>query len=288
MGNSTAERAIPYTPGMLPFILFSLARTGSTTLMKLLNCRQGVRCLFEPFNTGNRADYSNQCDIIRHSHGLPAALQALWSQCNGFKHVFHPDGWPFRDNPDLNRQLLVNSGARIMLVARKNELQRAISVQISEQMQIWTPTTAEEFSRIRSHQFAPLDIGALRGEMSAAARAMAWARGQLSASAVSWMEVSYEDFFTPAEASAELEAPVERLQGLLEFLTVGRETDPVRLARMHELFAPEKTGFQNVQAYARIPNIQEVERELGNDQMGRVFACQRRTGETGEGIGEAQ
>ena len=252
---------------MQPFIIFSLARTGSTTLIRMLNCRQGVRCVFEPFNTRNADPRLSQCNPMRRQHGLAYTVNWLWTMCNGFKHVWRWDGWPFLDDPDLNRQVLVGLGARVILLQRRNRLRRAISVQISDQMQLWTPNTAEEFRRIREHKFQALDLAKLREEIDGAAAAMDWARRELVAAGVSWRAAAYEDFFEPA---ADPTPRLEAVQSLLEFLDVGRATERERVA-MRTLLNPALTGFQNAAAYSRIPNIDEVERALGGAATGFVF-----------------
>lgn len=252
---------------MQPFIIFSLARTGSTTLIRMLNCRQGVRCVFEPFNTRNADPRLAQCNPLRRQHGLEYTVRWLWTLCNGFKHVWRWDGWPFLDNPDLNRQVLVGLGARIILLGRRNRLRRAISVQISEQMQLWTPNTAEEFRHIREHKFQALDLAGLRAEIDGAAAALDWARRELATAGASWREAAYEDFFeTRVPPAPRLEAA----QSLLEFLEVGRATER-ELVAMRTMVNPAVTGFQNAEAYHKIPNIQEVERELGGAETGFVF-----------------
>jgi hypothetical protein len=251
---------------MQPYIIFTLARTGSTTLLRLLNCRQGLLCVFEPFNTRHADPRLSQCNPMRKEHGLQHTVQWLWTMCNGFKHVWHWDGWPFLDNPDLNREVLVGLGARIILLQRRNRLRRAISVQISDQMQLWTPNTAEEFRRIREHKFQALDLAKLRAEIDGAATALDWARRELTAAGASWREAAYEDFFEDGPPEPRLEA----VQSLLEFLEVGRATER-ELVAMRTLLNPAVTGFQNAESYGKIPNIDEMERALGCAETGFVF-----------------
>jgi hypothetical protein len=272
-GVATPPRAIDgraarrYRAGMQAYIIFSLARTGSTTLLRLFNCRQGLRCAFEPFNPRNIDPLLVQCNALRKEYGLEHALRYLWTLCNGFKHVWRWDGWPFPENPDLNRRLLVGMGARIILLHRRNRLQRAISVQISEQMQLWTPGTVEDFRRIRAHQFRALDLAGLREEIDDAGKALAWARGELAAAGISWREAAYEDIFEPALPA---ESRLEVVQSILEFLEMGRATVQ-EMVGMRTILNPAVTGFQNAAAYTKIPNIHEVERELGADETGHVF-----------------
>jgi hypothetical protein len=250
-----------------PFIIFSLARTGSTTLIRVLNRRQGIRCVFEPFNPTNREPQLAKCREMVKEPGLAATVQWLWTGCNGFKHVWKPGGWPFEENPDLNRQLLVGMGAKIILLRRQNELQRAISVQISEQMNMWTPNTADDFRRIREHQFRALDIARLCSEMQWARENLEWARQQLRGADACWREAAYEDFFAPGMKPEER---LEAVQGLLEFIGVGR-ADVRETVAMRTYLNPSVTGFQNAEAYTKIPNIQEVEQELGCRETGFVF-----------------
>ena len=254
---------------MLPFIIFSLPRTGSTTLLRLVNCHPGVRCIFEPFNPTNQAQFAVRADTLRRTHGLAVTVQQLWTICNGIKHVWSWDGFPFKEEPDLNRQMLTGMGARIVFLTRRNALRRAISAQISAQMQLWTPNTAAEFQRIREHAFGPLDIPSLREDVEKSLAADAWARDQLLLSGVPWREWAYEEFFDPSKAA---DPRIEKVQGVLEFLEVGRVAD-AELAEMRRLLDPANTGFQNEASYPKIPNIQEVERELGSATQGFVFGA---------------
>ena len=61
------------------------------------------------------------------------------------------------------------------------------------------------------------------------------------------------------------------VESLFQFLGVEPVTDPERLKAMKWLLDPAHTGFENAAAYERIPNIQEVERELGCAENGFVF-----------------
>jgi hypothetical protein len=252
----------------VPFVLFSPERTGSTTLVRLLNCHPAIRCIREPFNPQYTGPVMQRCQELRKTTGLEAAVASLWQVCNGLKHVWHADGWPFAGGPALNRRLLVTGTAAIILLWRRNLLQRAISGQISMQMGVWVPGMEEERRRIREHQFQPLDIPRLRAEI-AAERAERQHVGQLAvACGKPWIEVCYEDFLAP---NLPLEARREAVQRLFDFLQVGRLTHEAVLAQMDLLFDPSVTGFQNAAAYHKIPNIAQVEQELGSPENGFVF-----------------
>jgi hypothetical protein len=253
---------------MQPYIIFALARTGSTTLLRLLNCRQGLRCAFEPFNPTNMDPILAECYRRRAELGVERIVASLWRVCNGFKHTWGMEGWPFPDEPDLNRRLLVGTGCQIILLHRRNLLRRAISLQISDQMQLWTPNSAQDFRRIREHRFSALDLVKLKKEIEAARLGMAWARKELFSNGIRFRELAYEDLLEP---SLTVESRIETLQSIFEFLGAGRETEQRPLAAMQRLLNPEITGFRNAESYEKIPNIREVEEQLGSIENGFVF-----------------
>ena len=251
-----------------PFVIFSQERTGSTTLLLLLNCHAEVKCVFEPFSPGNHAPFAAHADTLLRTRGLEAAIQWLFRGCNGFKHVWKRSGWPFESATEDNWRILL-CGATILFLFRKNALRRAISSQISEQMGVWVRSGNAESERIRLHAFKPLDIPRLREEISGSQKMLQEFRGALSASAVPWREWAYEDFFEPGMT---LDARMEAVHGVMGFLGLPRIQEESRLEKMRGFFDPATTGFQNEQAYEKIPNIAEVERELGSEQTGRVFS----------------
>lgn len=156
----------------------------------------------------------------------------------------------------------------IILLWRRNLLQRAISGQISSQMGVWVPSTEEDWRRIREHHFQALDVALLREDIDSARAERQRTRELASGCGKPWIEVCYEDFFA---ADLQLEARIEAVQKLFVFLDVGRLTDETLLAKMELFFDPAVSGFQNAAAYGKIPNIAEVERELGCSENGFVF-----------------
>jgi hypothetical protein len=253
-------------PNKLPFILFASARTGSTTLTRLLNCHPAIRCEFEPFNPGYSNPTAFLAQAVQKSQGVAAALESLWQSCNGIKHVWHTDGFPFNDQ-NINHQILT-SGTTIILLSRKNALQRAISAQISDQMRLWVPTSDADRRHIREHHFLPLDIAKLRDEISAEQAAYQKIREQIATLSTPLIETTYEDLFAP---DLTIPARIAAVQVLFQFLGVRPLTDPAQLAAMQSLFDPAQTGFQNTAAYQKIPNIREVDQQLSSPQTGLLF-----------------
>ena len=152
-------------PGKLDFMIFTPTRTGSTTLQRLLNCHPAVHCVWEPFNPTHGA-IAGVGREIRDFADLEAALQHLSTRSNGFKHVWRPGGFPFPEGSGLNDRMLLRGDSKVIMLGRRNALQRAISEHISKQMRIWTIDCEAHRQRIEQHVFQPLDIEMLREDMA--------------------------------------------------------------------------------------------------------------------------
>src|ERR1035437_6555384 len=250
-----------------PFVIFTPSRTGSTTLQRLLNCHPGIRCLWEPFNPTHPAIFTVESRQILKASGFDAAMKYLTSVCNGFKHVWHVGGWPFDGDAMLNDRLLLYGDARIIMLKRRNALQRAASERISQQMKVWTIYSEDDRRRIREHVFEPLNIAQLREDMAVVQAEERRFHEVIAASGKAWRQVEYEELFSPGVS---VEAAIEVVQSLLEVVGVGRVTDQSRLESMRHLLDPAVTGFQNYTAYRRIPNILDVEKALGSEENGFV------------------
>jgi LPS sulfotransferase NodH len=164
--------------------------------------------------------------------------------------------------------MLLLGDAKVIMLRRRNALQRAISERISQQMGVWTIYTEQDRRHIRQHQFGPLDIEMLRQDIAVVQAEEKRLYELIAASGKAWRDVSYEDFFS---AAASMDSGMAVLQSLWKFLGVEALVDPARLEMVRQLFDPALTGFGNAGAYERVPNIQEVEKALGHDATGHVF-----------------
>src|SRR5262245_30663058 len=107
------------------FLLFAMERTGSTTLGYVLNCHPSIRCVHEPFNPDCRSPAGDPAP--KNLALLESELKRLWGANNGIKHVWLPDGGPFRRGSNLNKRLLCRPGQRVLFLNRRNILRRLVS-----------------------------------------------------------------------------------------------------------------------------------------------------------------
>lgn len=248
------------------FILFGLKRSGTTSLMSALNEHPKIRCAREPFNPQN---YGGRYLHKALKMGSPeVVLPALWESYHGIKHVCDTDGWPFDGRPELNEDLLTGSGRRVVLLRRRNLLQRIVSAHISLQAGVWTPFTQLHRAWVRNFQYHPLDLEAVRRQVVNDREALERWRRLLEVRGVEHLILDYEDLYDPTVTTAKRR---HRFEALLTWLGYGPVTDRVALERIDRLLDPAWTRLNSMQTYARIPGIAEIERTLAGPDTGSLF-----------------
>ncbi len=246
------------------FIIFSLPRSGSTTLAGILSCHPQIRCAYEPFNPGSKSGRI----LAARAHDQPSfesALREICAQRNGIKHVWDyglqvPSDERFRD-----KELLL-CGAKVIFLTRRNRLRRLVSVAISMQARSWAST-----AKAREHNlgftFTALDLETLQWALEAESAAVAEHRSLLMYSGVEFIDWWYEDLFGEEQTSGERLKKLAKLFSFLGFPML----DAGDRAEAQSRLDPLNGKVNSADTYRRIPNIMEVERRLGCDQTGWLF-----------------
>lgn len=242
-------------------LIYSLSRCGSTHLVSILNRFAGTEGIAEePFHPGNAAQRFGKSP--QTAAELKQALEILARQHRGLKHVWHPRGWPFgADAAGLNQALLTAPGWRVLLLVRHNILQRRVSDQISEQLQLWHPRNAAERQRFIDFDYRPLDEADLIWWLQNEPSLVEECRQALRASGKPWSEVAYEELYASDSAlRAASFAKVFAFAGLAE----------PQAAALDAMLA--RHGKVNSEAsYRRIPNSEAIHYHLGSDATGWLF-----------------
>jgi len=247
------------------FLLFCLPRTGSTTLLKIINLWPGVECVNEPF--------SPDCDprIKRRASNIPelrAAIKHIWSQRAGFKHVANWDGWPF-GNQDLTHELLrMVDRCNIVFLTRVNLLRRNVSYELARQSKVWHFWTEKDKTRSRTTVYHALDCSTLRSQMNRDIKFMRDCRQTLDSVGIRYLEVPYESLFVP---DIGYKRQLAAVQQVTSFLGLAREGSVLRSGKIYELLRANPTVTASHQYYRRIPNVEEIERSLGSNDTGWLF-----------------
>jgi hypothetical protein len=245
-------------------MLFCQARSGSTTLMYVLNLHSQIKCAFEPFSV--EAGHSQP---VADVNALKQALAKLWLEYSGIKHVATPDGWPFEDGT-LNWALLDERDCDFVFLTRRNGLRRLVSSELARQTNIYHFWTSQQRDKFRSFRFEPLDIARIAADLEKDRRFVDECRLRLRARRAHYCELEYESILGP---QAKFQDQLRTINQLLNFLGCApfdEASQPDELARLLSSGAGT-TASDSPEVYHEVPNIDEVEKTLGSDQNGWLF-----------------
>lgn len=137
------------------FLLFAIARSGSTTLLRLLNCHPEIRCIDEPFNPHK---FNGQYfERVKDVASLDETLEDIWRSHNGIKHAWDPTGASFSWRPYFNEHLLLRPDQKILFLNRRNILRQLVSMRIAQQTEVWNMTQTSDRSRLLNFEFQPIN-----------------------------------------------------------------------------------------------------------------------------------
>jgi len=246
------------------FLIYALPRSGSTSLVKVLNAYAGIECANEPFNL---AVYPDVRDRVTDLPSLQHEFAWLWRRFNGFKHICEFRGWPFADQPLLEDYIVTSAPKTVILLHRRNLLRRIVSHEISGQSQIWHVNRGDERAKLLEHPFKPLDRTAIRQRLEEERRAFADVQRRLDKGRVRYRIISYEELF--GDASEEQRIAV--LREIIAFIT-RVSFNPKRLRQdALRIMDPQKSRVNSAETYELVPSIHEIEDEFGCDETGYLF-----------------
>jgi hypothetical protein len=248
------------------FLITSLPRCGSTSLAHILNTHPDIRCLIEPFHPRRYNGVYNQ-SAVRHRSVRPA-VQSIWTRFNGIKHVWEASGWPFHQIPFLNCELTLGPGLNVLLLVRRNYFRRLISNLVCRQTNYWIGTKQEFELRVRTIEFKHLDPTRVRNAILRDVDAISRYTSFLKENNVKYSAIEYEELFSQKLTVAERYRMVVDLLTLMGF-------SPITVERFENTcshnFDASAHRWTSEQVYRRIPNIEELECQVGSDKTGWIF-----------------
>jgi|SRR5580658_523228 hypothetical protein len=248
-------------------LIFSLPRSGSSSLLKILNCHPQIECGFEPFNPATKLGKKFRFSIHDEA-GLERALAKVWKLYNGIKHVWNSNGLPFeKEGQRLNHHLLEVAGSKVIFLKRHNMLRRIVSGEISRQSGQWSSDVVAR-RKIRRSNFEPIDIAELQWQLERELTAIEACRDRMIEAQIPFFDLWYEDLFGEWDP---VEGCEEKVDQIIEFLGLPLFDARARV-RVRRVLDPLRGRVNSPATYERIPNIAEVERTLGADDTGRLFS----------------
>lgn len=243
------------------FMIYSLPRCGSANFQHILNaCGGGELIAGEPFHPYHLADYFETSPATPAE--LAQAISHLGQKHKGFKHVRHRDSWPF-SVAGLN-QALLNSNLDVILLTRRNILQRAVSHQMGEQSNLWHPATREERRQFKEFAYRELNHAEIDWHLRhEPALLQAW-RNQLRRGHKRWIELAYEDLYAEND-------PQTRWLSFKKALDFTGIPCPGGQARLEKLLQACSAKINSFETYSRVPGIEAINLLYGSAETGYLF-----------------
>ena len=250
----------------LCFMIEGLARCGTTTVARVLDCHPHIRCSLEPFNPCNFGGKYH--DIAMRAGTVAPAVHLLRREYNCLKHVWDPHlGWPFLRRHSLNDELLSHVET-VISVRRRNLLRQVVSKYIALHLDFWIGTKEEFRSRIEHTELPALNAAVIAAELRLLQRALLDRDRNVHDLSINKITLYYEDLFeTPPDVAAKLSI-INRLVARLGFEPKW-DRSFVRSSTHYLDNAIFKWASNEI--YDRIPGSREIDALLGSNETGRLF-----------------
>lgn len=163
----------------------------------------------------------------------------------------------------LNEHLLKNAEIKVIFLRRKNLLQTVVSQKIATETKIWYKKINSDSPLNELKQLAPIDIEKTKIHLDKLSNDLNNYQHIIESQQESQLlNLYYEDFYTPIDKNNRRNA-----KAVFDFL--GLEIPHSKM--IEQFMNPKKAKMNSVDTYQLIPNIMEVENELGSDQTGWLF-----------------
>ncbi len=241
-------------------VIFAHARSGSTTLCRVLQLHPLMNVALEPFWHGyakENPDERNYVDFIEDVPSLEKALDDLFARYNGIKIL------SYQLPKKLYTHLLLSPDVRVLFLQRKNLLRAEVSGCIAEQTKVWQISDLNEQTRQTYRNLRPVSMGKFADRLEYAKELTGYYNSVIERRATgTYLKVCYENLYT-GDLGKNRAAAREIFEFLGLELPTCDELDHHLDPRTSKINAPE--------SYAMLPNANEINERFGNDDTGWLF-----------------
>lgn len=226
-----------------PFLIWTVQRTGSTTLASILaHLSENKVIEHEPFNTGRMLDYQGKEEL------LVKQLQEIKGEKFCIKHCWNVHA------PNSNQLILkhlLQDNYRIILLQRDNILAMEISRQLAKQTGIWGKNNNSENTSSFSN-LSPLDISQMQKQINSYKAQLNEYKSQFKHEHIPYSNISYEQLF-----DGSLEKRLKMIEEVCKFLNIDSQMMKNKSQEIKELLMNYKQN--NSEMYQNIPNVKEIQ-----------------------------
>ncbi len=242
------------------FIIFAHARSGSTNLSVVLEQYPQLTIASEPFHKDyqkKNPNEKNYIDFINDEPSLDTQLDELFNKYTGLKIL------EYQLSEKLNTYLLENPSIKVIFLQRKNLLQTIVSEFIASQTNVWYKRINVDLNPSSFPKFEPINIDKMKNRLEMlSSRLKNYQQILKQRQESAFLSLCYEDFYTSNK-----EKNIENAAKVFAFLGI----EMPETSKISQFMNPKIAKMNTQDTYRLIPNIDEVETVLGNDQTGWLF-----------------
>jgi len=237
-----------------PFFIWTMRRTGGTTLTDMLmELSEHPKTDHEPFLLGRSLGSITQDYIDGNIGQVRSALREVFGKKTLIKHCYEILGEEFNDL--LMKELLEFPDYRHILLLRRDETSRMLSLMLALQTDVWGKHGSEwVYQQIRSGKRAlePFDLERLKSEEDAAIARTRHLKALFNENKIDLEVIYYEDLYREGERKDRM----MRLRRLLALLEIDIETFRSKREWIRHMMFDRSQRSHSVLGY--VPNFEEA------------------------------
>ena len=144
---------------MSKFIILAIARSGSTSLARVLDESKDVKMAIEPFNpdyTTWYPDEPNYSAQVKDEESLDRVADELFTRFTAIKTL------NYQLDTELYEHLMLRSSLKIILLYRKNVVESVLSAEIGKQTNAWHKNELNDAAINAYSQLKPVDLSSIQ------------------------------------------------------------------------------------------------------------------------------
>ena len=241
-------------------ILFAHARSGSTSLYRVLQAHPLLNFALEPFWDGYARENpgeKNYVDIVEDIPSLGEALDELFARYNGIEIL------SYQLPEEVYTHLLLSPRVRVIFLQRKNLLRAEVSGYIARQTKVWQILNLNEETKQIYRNLKPASMGKFAEGFEYAKELRDYYERVINRRPKgTCLKVHYEELY-----SGDLAANRAAAKEIFEFLGL----DLPNADELDDHLDPRTSKINTPETYALLPNANEINERFGNDDTGWLF-----------------
>lgn len=228
------------------FAIWTVQRTGSTTLVDIIEKLTSKEILHEPFNEDRKFSFRRNLNI------LDQHLKQLKEKEFLFKHC-----WNVHSN-ECNSMLLdflLREGYKVILLKRRNLLAMEVSRQLAKQTDIWGKQYPKGIGTFEYGTLSPFNLDEMRKKINQYEDSLSFYKDWFHQNEIPSLSIAYEDIFTGSLAER-----FNHVRTVLDFLSIPIDLLAEKSDDITNLLLNYK--LNDAETYSKIPNLVEIIRSF--------------------------